>query len=249
MPMESLSQRSSVTTQDAHPCSTQQPGGLTDAVASATDHVSSPSVSDVCQFCMESCACDDLNCIKCNSCGFPTHTLCLIKFAKDKSAKKFQGAATSWLHDLLYAAGLCFYCQVCQVTSQATVSCSSTHTAPPTEPNNMQSSINCIESKIDLLIPGLLAGASQEDKNAPQLSDKSLGDSNSKTDKAKSYSDVIGTDLSSVVKCAVSASIKEQKLEEKSNCSVIIFCLEESKNDIKKVHSLLQCDMNEDYIV
>ena len=93
------------------------------------------------------------------------------------------------------------------------------------------------------------AGASQEDKNAPQLSDKSLGDSNSKTDKAKSYSDVIGTDLSSVVKCAVSASIKEQKLEEKSNFSVIIFGLEESKNDMKKVHSLLQCDMNDDYIV
>ena len=93
------------------------------------------------------------------------------------------------------------------------------------------------------------AGASQEDKNAPQLSDKSLGDSNSKTDKAKSYSDVVGSDLSSVVKCVVTASIKEQKLEEKSNCSVIIFGLEESKNDIKKVYSLLQCDMNDDYIV
>ena len=76
MPMESLLPRRSVITQDTHLCcSTQQPGGLTDTFATATDHVSALSVVS---FVVKAVRANDLNCIKYHLCGVPTHTPCII---------------------------------------------------------------------------------------------------------------------------------------------------------------------------
>ena len=256
MSMKSLSQRSSVTTQDAHLCSTQQPGDLTEAVASATDHVSSPSVSDVCQFCMESCACDDLNCIKCHSCGVPTHTLCLIKFARDKSAKKFQGAAPSWLYDLLHAAGLRFYCQVCQVTSQTTVSCSSTHTAPPTKPKNMQSSINCIESKIDLLFSGLLdqpaspianLGSSKISNTVQSFADAAKSNTSHSQSNFSPLLQPI-SNINSIVNEAVSNAFRNKAIVEKVQATIVVFGLAEKNNDKVDIKNMLDSVCNSYHI-
>ena len=205
---------------------------------------------------MESCVCNDLNCIKCHSCGVPIHTLCLIKFARDKSAKKFQRAAPSWLYDLLHAAGLRFYCLVCQVTSQATVSRSSTHTAPPSEPNNMQSSIKCIESKIDLLISGLLdqpaspvvnLGSSKISNTVQSFADAAKSNTSHSQGNSSPPLQPI-SNIKSIVNEAVSNAFRNKAIVEKSQASIVVFRLAENNNDKVDIKNMLDSVCNSYHI-
>ena len=66
-----------------------------------------------CQVCKDLCTDDGFNCLKCFTGNCFVHIACLIKSAREKSSKKFQGASPSWLYKLLHVAGLCYYCQKC----------------------------------------------------------------------------------------------------------------------------------------
>ena len=160
MPMESLLQRSSVTMQDAYLCSAQQPGDLTDAFRLLLIKCLRLVLAKLVSFVVKAERARILIVSSASHAVFPPTRYVLLSSLETNQPRNFRGSllrvTAPWLHDFLHGAGLRFYCQVCQVTSQATATLSSTHTAPPTEPCSMQSSINCIESKIDLLIAGLL---------------------------------------------------------------------------------------------
>ena len=55
----------------------------------------------------------DTDALLCTSCTAYVHASCLVKHGRDKSAKKIQGAAPVWLHDVLHAAGLRYFCPTC----------------------------------------------------------------------------------------------------------------------------------------
>jgi hypothetical protein len=72
----------------------------------------------------------------------------------------------------------------------------------------------------------------------------------------KSYASVLNVNNSSergelekVVKSAVMEGVKAQKLDEKINSTIVIFGVPDTKNDVKRVYELLQCDDNDDYVI
>ena len=237
----------SVNVQPVHPSAAT---GLSNAIADQGSLSGMPNVNHACQFCNENCVGDDLNCIKCHSCEVPAHTLCLIKFAREKSAKKFQGAAPTWLHDLLHAAGLRFYCQVCRNKSPS---------APSAASSNTQSSLNCIESKIDLLIAGLLespatldAASNKAVTSSASTSVKSFADA-AKSNIAFSHgsSNLVQpiTNIKSIVNEAVNTAFRNKAIVDKGLASIVVFGLPESNDDKTDIKNLLDNISNSYHLV
>ena len=54
----------------------------------------------------------DTDALTCASCTASVHASCFVKHGRDKSAKKIQEAAPIWLHDVLHAAGVRYFCPV-----------------------------------------------------------------------------------------------------------------------------------------
>jgi hypothetical protein len=103
--------------------------------------------------------CDSDNAICCAACTSSfIHDNCLIKSGRDKSAKKVQGAAPTWLREVLHNAGIRYFCSSCIPNLDFIHAKASTQHSPQ-KIVELEAKINAIDNKVDLLLSTLVESA------------------------------------------------------------------------------------------
>ena len=100
--------------------------------------------------------CEEDNTLNCAKCAASIHANCLIKKGREKATKKVQGASPTWLHEVLFAAGICFFCPTCLPALQFD------HLATDNKFNSstdLANKVASIDYKVDLLLSVLVDSA------------------------------------------------------------------------------------------
>ena len=78
----------------------------------------SPDTAHLCTLCI--LPCEEDNTLNRAKCATSVHANCLIKKGREKATKKVQGASPTWLHEVLFATGICYFCPTCLPALQFT---------------------------------------------------------------------------------------------------------------------------------
>ena len=124
-------------------------------------------VAHLCVACKETC--DEDNSLECTVCLASIHAHCLIKHGREKSTKKIQGNAPAWLHEVLNAAGIRYFCPTC-LPSFCLPSSDDKPTATNDQSvriNDLTSKVTALDNKIDLLLSTMLDSSQSAEPGAP----------------------------------------------------------------------------------
>jgi len=199
---------------------------LNDLVVMATGVAISPAPA--CTLCKDEC--DDDNAIKCSVCASSVHVHCLIKHGRDKATKKVQGASPTWLHDVLRAAGMRYFCQTCLPTFDPKARTDSTAVAPSL--TDLSTKVSALDSKVDLILSSLLDS---------QTSDATGGTATTSTSNP-SLAEILRSNVAptkDMLKDVVTEAIRSNDAKIMQSTSVVLLGVHEGRSDVAIVRDIL----------
>ena len=141
----------------------------------------SPDTAYLCALCI--LPCEEDNTLNWAKCAASVHANCLIEKGRERATKKVQGASPTWLHEVLFAAGICYFCPKCLPALQFDL------LATDNKPNsliNHSKKVASIDNKVDLLLLVLVDSAQPVNPQAQN------GQDQNEQNKAKScYTSVV----------------------------------------------------------
>jgi hypothetical protein len=207
----------------------------------ADTKVVQPPAAHLCIMCKDSC--DDDNALKCATCSSYVHAQCLVKHGRDKSVKKIQGAAPTWLHDVLQAAGIRYFCPTCLplLTNKPT------DAKQRSDLTDFANKMDAIDNKVDLLLSALVDTSQSTEASGTTVKDGAK--SNKVIDrKIPSYATIAAqqsTEVKKIVLEAVNGAFKSKAQEEMKGIAVVVHGLKDNKKDladVKDIFKSIDCD-------
>ena len=195
----------------------------------------SPDTAHLCTLCI--LPCEEDNTLNRAKCATSVHANCLIKKDREKATKKVQGASPTWLHEVLFATGICYFCPTCLPALQFD------HLATDNRPNSstdLANKVAWIENKVDLLLSVLVDSAQPVHPQAQN------GQDQNEQNKAKSsYASVAAaqalTSASArkILKDVVTEVIDTKDTKAIQTKSVVLLGVEEKNDDASCVNAIL----------
>ena len=182
--------------------------------------------------------CEEDNTLNCTKCATSVHANCLIKKGREKATKKVQGASPLWLHEVLFATGIRYFCPTCLPALQFD------HLATDNKPNSspdLANKVASIDNKVDLLLSVIVDSAQSVNPQAQN------GPDQNEQNKAKpSYASVAAaqalTSASAlkILKDVVTEVIDTRATKAIQTTSVVFLGVEEKKDDASCVNAIWQ---------
>ncbi len=196
--------------------------------------------------------CSELNCnqstlrVKCANCGCPAHVGCLFKSYKDWS-KTAPKVGIEWITEFISFNHLQYVCPDCFVQKpskhEENYAILSNSTELTDYQENISRDIHELKTSISEIKNKLAQLTLHNNTEALLTTDNNAASKNT----AISYSDALTANIKTVVKSVVIESLNEYKYDDINTC-IVIYGMEESKNDKENVHRLLQSYGYEDTI-
>jgi hypothetical protein len=160
------------------------------------------------------------------------HDNCLIKTGRDKSAKKVQGAAPTWLRDVIHHAGIRYFCPSC-ILGLDFARAKSPAQQGPQKTAELEARLNAIDNKVDLLLSTLVESA-QPTVDAAVTSDQAISSTKPLYSKIAAQAPT-----RNLLKDVITEVIQSRDHKAVQDTSVVLLGVPPSKDDAKMVSDIM----------